>query len=559
MPDNALEAQPLTDAQFRTTIKLPNGATITTFAPPPADFDPITADQMTLRRHGYPRRPDDPVLLERWKQVLGTPMRHVQPKIVWREHTRRGKPALKAATESWDNWCGGVVYAGVQSAFYWATGQWKVPNIKSPHSDGVTYCAAVWVGIDGDGTSDLLQAGIECEVTTNGGVSRNMYAWIEWVPADAATFNYDDFPVDIGDTITCIVNSAEDCLPGHRVNAGQWQTIDGSHKLLAMHDGLVLDCDEDGNWRLWEYKATHPGDCLPVEVASGQWMSVKGWEGMVVMPDGYLLVWDDQGNWRLFEYNAKHPGSCLAGTVASGKWDTIDLNHSLVPMPDGRLLDWTPDGNWRLWDYKATNPKNCLVGMVNHGKWVGIDANHTLLAMPDGSVLDKRSDGVWRLLTYKATNKGDCSLGGDVAAGQWQTIDGSHTLVPMHDGRVLDWDTDGNWRVWNYAFYGRSAVAGTLILRNETKKVHVSTQVTAPDGGWLEGASGEWIVERPMFDELSQLADFGTLEFKSAWLMATVDQTITPIMGNNIDMTDDHHHVTATASANGETVTCKYV
>jgi hypothetical protein len=53
------------------SVKHPTGAVITTFKPPPADFDPMTADPATLRNYGYPPRPRDPAALARWRELLG--------------------------------------------------------------------------------------------------------------------------------------------------------------------------------------------------------------------------------------------------------------------------------------------------------------------------------------------------------------------------------------------------------------------------------------------------------------------------------------------------------
>ena len=64
-----------------TSQRFPNGAVITTFEPPPADFDPLTADQSTLRNHGYPYRPSEPAALARWKELLGKPSRFIKPTI----------------------------------------------------------------------------------------------------------------------------------------------------------------------------------------------------------------------------------------------------------------------------------------------------------------------------------------------------------------------------------------------------------------------------------------------------------------------------------------------
>jgi hypothetical protein len=44
----------------------PSGAVVTTFDPPPASLDPLTADPEALWRYGFPDRPTDPAALQRW-------------------------------------------------------------------------------------------------------------------------------------------------------------------------------------------------------------------------------------------------------------------------------------------------------------------------------------------------------------------------------------------------------------------------------------------------------------------------------------------------------------
>jgi Peptidase A4 family len=133
------------------------------------------------------------------------------------------------------------------------TGRWTVPHVHS-FANGDDRHVAVWVGIDGDGSNDVLQAGIRAQISA-GDDHPDFVAWFEWFPDDE---NDIDFPVAAGDLMSCMVTADSDCLPRSAVQHGQWKTIDDGHQLIPMRDGKVLDCKpNDGTWRLWRYDPTH--------------------------------------------------------------------------------------------------------------------------------------------------------------------------------------------------------------------------------------------------------------------------------------------------------------
>ena len=90
----------------QTSTKYPNGAVVTTFDPPPPGFEPLTADPTELWRHGFPPRPSDPAALQRWKALLGSPLRFVKPTITRRPPQRRlpefeGHDRLRTGRAPW--------------------------------------------------------------------------------------------------------------------------------------------------------------------------------------------------------------------------------------------------------------------------------------------------------------------------------------------------------------------------------------------------------------------------------------------------------------------------
>ena len=543
----------------RTSQRFPSGAVITTFEPPPADFDPLTADQSTLRNYGYPYRPSNPAALARWKKLLGRPLRFIKPTIT-RIPARR-RLAIAEGTETFKNWSGAVVFSSAPATLFTVSGKWKIPTFK-PFASGDDRDVSIWIGLDGDGTNDVFQAGIRASMSS-GDDDADVVVWFEWFPDDE---NDIGLPVAIGDVMACIITVDQDCLPGFTVQQGKWQTIDSNHRLIPMHDGKVLDWKpDDGTWRLWNYDPTSE-DCLPGNpVSSGQWESVRDGHVLVPMKDGKVIDWvPDNGTWRLWNYDPTNTKDCLpANAVSTGKWESVRDGHVLVPMKDGKVIDWVPDnGTWRLWNYDPTNTKDCLpANAVSTGKWISLDDDHTLVPMHDGRVLDWVNDGSWRLWNYDPTNKKDCLPANAVALGEWISIDGDHTLVPMHDGRVLDWQTDGTWRLWNYNPQGHSTVAGTIVLRNETQGVQASFHIQAPDNPptHLRGNSAEWIVERPEINfELVKLLNYGSVKFTNAHAERTGGGLMDADDGDTIDMVENGKTVSKGA-ASGETVTCTFV
>ena len=543
----------------QTSTRYPNGAVVTTFDPPPAGFDPLTADPTELWRHGFPQRPSDPAALQRWTALLGSPLRVVKPTIIKRRPARRRLPEVDG-TESTKIWSGAVVFANPPATLFSVTGQWKVPHIQ-PFASGDDRHASVWVGIDGDrsNSNDVLQAGTHA-VMSAGDDRPDVWTWVEWFPDDE---NEIDLAVAIGDLMTCVVTADQDCLPANAVAVGHWKTIDDDHQLIPMHDGKILDWKpDDGTWRLWHYDPAQ-ANILAGEVAHGQWSSIRDGHTLVSMHDGRVLDWvPDSGQWRLWNYDPTHVGDCLPTEVSHGRWTSVGDGHVLVPMIDGKVIDWVPDdGRWRLWNYDPSNKQDCLpANAVSTGRWISLDDDHTLVPMHDGRVLDWVSDGTWRLWNYDPSNKQDCLPANAVGVGRWISIDDDHTLVPMHDGRVLDWTGDGTWRLWNYDPHGRSMVSGTIVLRNETQKLQCHMRLQAPDNILLMGNSAEWIVERPGFSDgsLTQLADYGTVQFTHAHAERIDGATMTPADGDTISMTE-HGKKVSTATTTGETVTCTFV
>jgi Peptidase A4 family len=189
-------------------IALGNDWHVTTFRAPPAGFDPMTASQTDLQRHGFPPRPEEPHHLARYQRVfahLKNKFHYVEPTLrvnAEKAHGPRRRQA-EAGTETSTNWSGGVVFAPSGDSFRWVEGDWVVPNVDAPTENQWYYCAS-WIGIDGDGSGDVCQAGVECEVFRSGAsISRNIYPWWEWYPLPEVQIT--NLAVNPGDMLTMLL------------------------------------------------------------------------------------------------------------------------------------------------------------------------------------------------------------------------------------------------------------------------------------------------------------------------------------------------------------------
>jgi hypothetical protein len=168
-------------------IKLPSGLEVTTFELP-RDFDPQTANTDDLERFGFLPLPEDPQHLDRYKHMLSQlagGLDYIQPTFqqnveLERFHGPRQGPSDPTGTST--NWSGGALYAPGGESIKVINGEWTIPHVSAP-TEGRQYYAASWIGMDGDGSSDVLQAGVECEVHESGGtITQSIYPWWEWYP-----------------------------------------------------------------------------------------------------------------------------------------------------------------------------------------------------------------------------------------------------------------------------------------------------------------------------------------------------------------------------------------
>jgi hypothetical protein len=172
---------------------------VSVVAAPPADFNPLTASPTANAQHGIPPAPDPtaaPGAYNEWRRAVAGPQIHVAPvfrqtNILHGPMQRRG-PSVPLANannvfaSTSTNWSGTSV-VNSQNPFKVEAiiGEFLVPTARQAFGSctgGWDY-SSIWPGIDGNGSNDVLQAGVEVDAYCNGGTTQSSYsAWIEWYP-----------------------------------------------------------------------------------------------------------------------------------------------------------------------------------------------------------------------------------------------------------------------------------------------------------------------------------------------------------------------------------------
>jgi hypothetical protein len=164
----------------------------TTIAAPPKDFDPLVASDQDLDYYGFPPRPNenaDPKGFASWKSAMIASKARVIPNL---EVTKifhspaKAKASANAPKEGSNtlefyNWSGYVNYTGAttygsSSSYYFLYADYVVPIARQAFGvcTGTWDWESSWVGIDGYGSPDVLQAGIEADAYYS--------PWFEWYP-----------------------------------------------------------------------------------------------------------------------------------------------------------------------------------------------------------------------------------------------------------------------------------------------------------------------------------------------------------------------------------------
>jgi hypothetical protein len=193
---------------------------------PPAGFDPLSASDEELAYHGFPPRPNqntEPKAFATWSKAMKASKTRVMPKLEQTSifHgpanvTKNAKPSAESNAANTNspvsnvsyssNWSGYVDFSGATSygstSYYYVVNTMVVPVAQQAFGacTGGWDWGSEWNGIDGWGSPDVLQAGVEFDAYCSGGYKAAYYsAWYEWYPYSEVRIS--GFPVTAGDDI----------------------------------------------------------------------------------------------------------------------------------------------------------------------------------------------------------------------------------------------------------------------------------------------------------------------------------------------------------------------
>jgi hypothetical protein len=166
----------------------------------------MTLSNQELVKRGYPLRPDPqgaPEKYASWLKAVSKPARFIPPKTVRLEGRYHGPAKGTADPGTSNNWSGYALYAA-SSPFDYVQGDWNVPATVGGEA-GTTTHSSYWIGLDGWGSSDVVQDGTNQDVSDSDGIAYASYwPWTEICCQEPETA-IANFSVNPGDEIYSVV------------------------------------------------------------------------------------------------------------------------------------------------------------------------------------------------------------------------------------------------------------------------------------------------------------------------------------------------------------------
>ncbi len=197
---------------------------------PPPHFDPLAASDEQLDFFGFPPRPDasqNPQAYAFWKKVVTLPVHRIPAQMQLtrimhgpaRNLSVVEQPSTPGPTGTTStNWGGYSIVDGNNPFAQAKTYVYGIFVVPFP-TQAVNTCngtwdySSPWVGFDGSGSPDVLQAGMDIDAYCNGSTTSQSYAaWYEWYPAGSVYLK--NFPITAGDVIYVYVWSTS-ATTGH--------------------------------------------------------------------------------------------------------------------------------------------------------------------------------------------------------------------------------------------------------------------------------------------------------------------------------------------------------
>jgi len=173
---------------------------------PALDGDPMALASADLVARGYPPRPDPqraPAQYTSWLELVTSGAAITASHTLRRNVVAAGAGVLLAqAAATSSNWSGYTITTPESASEYdWIFGQWSVPQVHPASNFWSLDGSSLFVGLDGWGSLDVVQAGTDQDTVTSFWLQTSSYnAFIGWSPGVAQQVP-SDFPVNPGDTI----------------------------------------------------------------------------------------------------------------------------------------------------------------------------------------------------------------------------------------------------------------------------------------------------------------------------------------------------------------------
>jgi hypothetical protein len=308
---------------------------------PPAGFDPLAATDAQLAAYGFPPRPaggSPAPLLAFWEQTVASTAQRLMPTLVQTSVfngsevraplPQVARPGNAKSTYSY-NWSG---YSVIDSARPFKNEeivtQYTVPVAQEAFGTctGGEDLGSAWDGIDGNGSNDVLQAGVEFDATCKGGLKSAFYAaWYEWFPY--AEVRLGGFPVAPGDVMRIIVWNTSPTA-GHALIVNFT-----ANKQIALAFSAPRGTTLQGNSVEWIVERPEVGG-IEEPVPSATFATLTNY---VAAPFTDSVAFNTKGSAKYY-----YPGSNPTGTQ-----DVLTMiNNSGTPISFADL-----QGYWDLWFY----------------------------------------------------------------------------------------------------------------------------------------------------------------------------------------------------------------
>jgi Peptidase A4 family len=313
---------------------------------PPANFNPVTASDAQLDTYGFPPRPDaakSPEAYADWKHVVTLPTTRIVPDLVATKVVNgpvkslvKGQKAANGITGAKSgNWSGYVVSSGADpfkaaKTTIFATFVVPVARQAIGECSSASVHSSEWVGLDGSGSADVLQAGIRAGATCASGKTTATYAaWYEWFPE--SEIDIASFPIAAGDLIYVYVWNTS-------LTAGHYYLADVTqNKSTSLAFAAPKGTSLKGNSAEWIVERPSIGgkDSVLTNYTSDPWLSAH-----VLLNNGTLYSPTDANG------GESESLTMMDGSTAISFADTTPNNALSYVAPTGASTFWPGAALW---------------------------------------------------------------------------------------------------------------------------------------------------------------------------------------------------------------------